>query len=75
MYRDDEYWFISNREGKEAQLYNLKEDPELQKNIAQQQPELAETIFQKIIKDAGGFLPKIEPISGEAYKWYERLYL
>jgi len=75
MYRDDDYWFISNREGKEAQLYNLKEDLELQKNIAQQQPELAETIFQKIIKDAGGFLPKIEPISEEAYRWYERLYL
>jgi arylsulfatase A-like enzyme len=75
MYRDDEYWFISNREGEEAQLYNLKEDPKLQKNIAQQQPELAETIFQKIVEDAGGFLPKIEPISGEAYRWYEQLYL
>lgn len=75
MYRDDEYWFISNREGEETQLYSLKEDPKLQNNIAQQQPELAEKIFRKIVEDAGGTIPKIEPVGEEAYRWYEQLYL
>jgi arylsulfatase A-like enzyme len=75
MYRDDEYWFISDREGKEAQLYDLKVDPKLQKNIARECPELVEKFYRKIVEDAGGCLPKLEPISLEAYVWYEQLYL
>jgi arylsulfatase A-like enzyme len=75
MYRDEEYWFISSRDGGEAQLYDLKRDPKLQKNIAGECPELVEKLYRKIVEDAGGSLPKLEPISEEAHRWYEKLYL
>lgn len=75
MYRDDQYWYISDRNGEEAQLYDLREDPQLKVNIASEKPQLAKTLFARIIEDAGGSLPKIEVIGREAYRWYEQLYL
>jgi len=75
FYRDDDYWFISNRNGREAQLYEIKSDPKLEKNIAKESAELTRIAYQRILDDAGGILPKIETPPTEAYKWYFNLYL
>ncbi len=74
FYRDDDDWFISNRDGNEAQLYELKSDPKLERNVAEEAPKLTKSIYQKILKDAGGTLPKIETPPAEVYEWYCRLY-
>ena len=74
MYRDDEYWYISNREGKEAQLYAVKEDPNLERNIAEECPEICRKLYRKIVDDAGGSLPKLELPPREAFEWYDRMY-
>jgi len=75
FYRDNDHWFISNRDGSQAQLYEIKPDPKLERNIAEQAPELTKSIYQKIINDAGGSLPQIKPPPLEVYEWYFRLYL
>jgi len=75
FYRDDEYWFISNRNGAESKLYEIKSDPKLEKNIAEDSAELTNLAYQRILDDAGGALPKIEAPPKEAYEWYFNLYL
>jgi len=75
FYRDNDHWFISNRDGSQAQLYELKSDPKLERNVAEQAPELTKSIYQKILSDAGGSLPEIKTPPLEVYEWYFRLYL
>lgn len=75
MYKDDNYWLITNRDGNEARLYTLKGDPELKKNIAYETPDLVKQLYQKIVEDAGGSIPKIEAPSSEAYEWYSKMYV
>ena len=74
MYRDDDYWLITDREGGEAQLYILKEDPKLEKNVAKEMPDLVKQLYQKIVEDAGGQIPKLEAPPSTAYDWYYELY-
>ena len=75
MYRDDDYWLITNREGGEAKLYMLKEDPKLEENVAGERPDLVRQLYQRIVEDAGGSIPRIEAPPAIAYEWYSRLYL
>jgi len=75
FYRDDDYWFISKRNGTESKLYEIKSDPKLEKNIAEESPELTKNAYQKILEDAGGSLPKIKAPPAETYKRYFQLYL
>jgi arylsulfatase A-like enzyme len=56
--RDENHAMISRNDGTEAKLYDLKQDPTMQKNIAYKKPKTAKQMFDNyIIKDAGGPLP------------------
>lgn len=70
MYRDDNYWFISSRDGSDPKLYLLKEDPLLERNLAVQYPGLVKEIYGKICKDARGTLVKLNLAPELAFKWY-----
>lgn len=56
--RDDDYVMFSGNKGSDAKLYDLKEDPDQQKNIAWRKPEVVKRMFEDyVVKDAGGPLP------------------
>ncbi|MGC8571576.1 MAG: hypothetical protein ACP5L1_09715, partial [Caldivirga sp.] len=75
MYRDDEYWLISDREGSDAQLFNLKNDPELRRNIAGEAKDKVKELFSRITQDAGGKLEPIPTGTSDPYEWYNNLYV
>ena len=56
--RDDRYVMFSTNTGEEAKLYDVKEDPEMRKNLAGKHPETIKRMFDEyVLKDAGGPLP------------------
>lgn len=75
MYRDEEYWLITNREGGEPQLYDLRSDPGLRRNIASEAPDIVKELYRRIVEDAGGSIPRIEVPREVAYQWYTQLYV
>jgi arylsulfatase A-like enzyme len=54
---DDRYRLICRTRGKEPRLYDLKEDPTHDKNIADKHPEIVQRMFALAVKDAGGEIP------------------
>jgi len=70
MYRDEEYWLIVNRKGGEAQLYYIKEDPMLKRNIANETLHVVRKLYEKILYDAGGIIPELKIRPEESIKWY-----
>ena len=57
--RDDDYIMVSLNDGTEAELYDLKSDPKMHKNIASKKPDVVKRMFREyVLKDAGGPLPK-----------------
>ena len=56
--RDERYATFARYDGSEAKLFDLKSDPEMNKNIAGNNPDLVKRMFQGyVLKDAGGPLP------------------
>ena len=56
--RDDKYVMFSTNTGEEARLYDVRQDPEMHKNLAGKQPETVKRMFSEyVLKDAGGPLP------------------
>lgn len=70
MYRDDDYWLISNRDGNDPKLYFVKEDPNLERDISEQDIRLTNRLFEMILKDAGGILPKLDTAPHLDFEWY-----
>lgn len=70
MYRDDDYWFISDRDNEDSRLYSVKEDPRLERNIASQDKSLTKKLYEVILKDAGGVLPKLDMARHLDFEWY-----
>lgn len=68
--RDEEYAFISNLDGEHAVLYNVSKDPEQKNNIANQNPKICREMYQRILSDAGGSIPRYET-ERKGHAWYE----
>ena len=56
--RDENYVMFCRHDGKQAQLYDLRTDPDMQQDVAGRHPSLVRRMFDEyVIKDAGGPLP------------------
>jgi arylsulfatase A-like enzyme len=56
--RDEEYVMFSTNTGDDAKLYDVRQDPGMQKNLAGKHPETVKRMFADyVLKDAGGPLP------------------
>lgn len=71
-YRDDEQLFICRFDGSDRRLYLSKEDPELERNRADELSDVADRLYAHIKEDAGGELPTYEdPRSSAEGEWYQ----
>ena len=53
--RDERYAMFARSNGSEAKLFDLKEDPDMKRNIADSNPSLVKQMYQGyVIRDAGG---------------------
>lgn len=56
--RDDRYALIASNDGKEAKLFDLQNDPDYEKDIAQGNPDIVRRMFEEyVVADAGGSPP------------------
>ena len=56
--RDENYAMFCRHDGAKAELYDLRTDPHMDRDIAGQHPDIARRMFEEyVIKDAGGPLP------------------
>jgi arylsulfatase A-like enzyme len=58
--RDEHHMFISHTSGSDPQLYDLKQDPGEERNIAQQNRTLVKRMYDRILQDAGGSIPNYD---------------
>jgi hypothetical protein len=57
--RDEDYAMVSRNDGAQARLYDLSADPEMDTDIAGDNPDVVERMFDEyVIGDAGGPLPR-----------------
>jgi hypothetical protein len=56
--RDETYTFFSRNDGANAKLYNVREDPKMQNDIALENQDTVNRIYNDyVLKDAGGSPP------------------
>nr|MBA2512670.1 sulfatase [Rubrobacteraceae bacterium] len=56
--RDDRYAMFARYDGAEAKLFDLDDDPKMNKDVASANPGVAKKMFTDyVVKDAGGPLP------------------
>jgi arylsulfatase A-like enzyme len=56
--RDERYRMFSHTTGAEAKLFDMKEDPEMNRDIAGSNPDVVKRMYNDyVVKDAGGPLP------------------
>jgi arylsulfatase A-like enzyme len=56
--RDDMYTMFSRNDGTEAKLYDVREDPGMENDVARAYPDIVKEMFDGyVLKDAGGPLP------------------
>jgi arylsulfatase A-like enzyme len=56
--RDERYTMFSRNDGTEARLYDLRSDPEMNRDVAANRPDIVKRMFNGyVLKDAGGPLP------------------
>jgi arylsulfatase A-like enzyme len=61
--RDERYVMFSHNDRSGANLYDLESDPEMNTNIASQNPDIVKRMFDGyILRDAGGPLPVYDPL-------------
>jgi arylsulfatase A-like enzyme len=57
--RDDRYVMVSRNDGADARLYDLSADPRMDEDIAGDNPDVVERMFDEyVVGDAGGPLPR-----------------
>ncbi len=52
--RDEQYALICRNDGAEPRLYDLLADPQQERNMADEHPEIVQRLFAWIVQDAGG---------------------
>jgi len=71
LYKDDRYALITMNDKSQQKLFDLSRDPEWNNNIAADNVDICEDIFQKIEKDAkGDLLLKFESKLMDLKDWY-----
>ena len=55
--RDDTYAMIRRSNGEEVRLYNIKNDPECRQNIAEDEKDTVNRMYELMLADAGGDIP------------------
>ncbi len=56
--RDEEYVMFARNDGTEARLYDVRTDPQQTRDLADEEPETVEKMFEEyVLEDAGGSLP------------------
>lgn len=68
--RDDNYAYMTDIDGTQERLYDLKKDPKQMENIAKSRKEICEKMRKLLLLDIGGNPPKYEIIR-EGHEWYE----
>jgi arylsulfatase A-like enzyme len=58
MVRDEGYWYNAYLWGDLARLYYLPDDPDLNNNIAEENPDVVKRMQQWALDDAGGTIPE-----------------
>ena len=58
--RDEKYVMFSVNDRSDPRLYDLRSDPDMDKNVAGDNPDIVKRMFDNyILEDAGGPLPRI----------------
>lgn len=71
LYKDDRYALITMNDKSQQKLFDLSRDPEWNNNIAADNADISEDLFQKIEKDAkGDLLTKFESKLMDLKDWY-----
>ncbi len=56
--RDKDYAMFAKNDGSEAKLFDVRADPEMNKNLAGSRPEVVNNMWNDyVLKDAGGPIP------------------
>lgn len=55
---DDDWWFNASVWGDSPLLYAVGEDPYLEHNLAEEQPEVCQKMLSRAVRDAGGEIPQ-----------------
>jgi arylsulfatase A-like enzyme len=56
--RDGSYVMFARNDGTEARLYDVRTDPQQRRDLAEEEPETVEKMFEEyVLEDAGGSLP------------------
>jgi arylsulfatase A-like enzyme len=58
LYKDDSYAFITGNDKTEQKLFDLSKDPNWNENIARENNDICDRLYQKIESDSGGNLLK-----------------
>ena len=57
--RDEDYVMFARNDGSEAMLFDLKEDPNMERNVADERPDVRDRMWNDyVLGDAGGPLPQ-----------------
>ena len=57
--KDERYTMFARTDGAEAKLFDVKEDPEMNRDIAGSNPDIVKRMYNDyVVKDAGGPLPR-----------------
>jgi hypothetical protein len=54
---DGRYLLIADNQGKERRLFDTQEDPDEEKDVAGDNPEIVNRLWQNVLADAGGTMP------------------
>jgi arylsulfatase A-like enzyme len=54
---DGRYLLIADNQGKERRLFDTQEDPDEEKDVASDNPDVVERLWRNIVNDAGGTMP------------------
>jgi len=68
--RNEEYAYISDVNGNQARLYDLQEDPNQYRNIAEEKTDLCWQMYKRILADAGGSIPNYD-VRRDRLRWYD----
>jgi arylsulfatase A-like enzyme len=76
LYKDDEYALITGNDKTEQKLFDLAQDPNWQNNIAQENPDICDQLFEKIKNDANNnLLTEFHSDRFEDFEdWYHNTY-
>ena len=54
----DSWWYNANVFGEGSLLYNMKADPDLLENIADNNPSICREMLELVVEEAGGQIPR-----------------